>query len=621
MAKQVKKEEKNKKTAAKKANEKAVKKAAAKPVKKISKPAAKKEVKKAAAKPAKKEAVKKVIKKAETKPAKKSAKPEAKKAAKPVVKKETKPAKKETKKQVAEKVNKTAAKALGQVKKAVKKQEEKKAAKTVKKQAEKARKEVKKETVKAVKKEPVKEEKKAARQEKVKPVKKEAVKAEKEIRKAEKPAEETKAKAEKKAKNENIKEIVSSDGKTIKAAKNIKKSSLGLKKKYNDIEDLKNDLVELNRQGVDIVQADVVSALDRFEMSDDEIDQFYDWISSVNIDLIDESDDEEDLEDDDYLASEDDGDEDSLDSEKNIVINYEQASTYTKVNDPVKMYLKEIGRVSLLKADQEVEIAKRIERGIDNPNDPKLVQDGVEAKNELISANLRLVVAIAKKYTGRGMLFLDLIQEGNMGLIKAVDKFDYTKGFKFSTYATWWIRQAITRAIADQARTIRIPVHMVETINKMTRIQRQLVQELGRDPSAEEIAARMGNGMSAEKVREIQKIALDPVSLETPIGEEDDSHLGDFIEDKEALSPDQYANNELLKDEIDLILSTLTDREEKVIRLRFGLEDGRTRTLEEVGKEFDVTRERIRQIEAKALRKLKNPTKSKRLKEFLEDRK
>ena len=621
MAKQVKKEEKNKKTAAKKANEKAVKKAAAKPVKKISKPAAKKEVKKAAAKPAKKEAVKKVIKKAETKPAKKSAKPEAKKAAKPVVKKETKPAKKETKKQVAEKVNKTAAKTLGQVKKAVKKQEEKKAANTVKKQAEKARKEVKKETGKAVKKEPVKEEKKAARQEKVKPVKKETVKAEKEIRKAEKPAEETKAKVEKKAKNENIKEIVSSDGKTIKAAKNIKKSSLGLKKKYNDIEDLKNDLVELNRQGVDIVQADVVSALDRFEMSDDEIDQFYDWISSVNIDLIDESDDEEDLEDDDYLASEDDGDEDGLDSEKNIVINYEQASTYTKVNDPVKMYLKEIGRVSLLKADQEVEIAKRIERGIDNPNDPKLVQDGVEAKNELISANLRLVVAIAKKYTGRGMLFLDLIQEGNMGLIKAVDKFDYTKGFKFSTYATWWIRQAITRAIADQARTIRIPVHMVETINKMTRIQRQLVQELGRDPSAEEIATRMGNGMSAEKVREIQKIALDPVSLETPIGEEDDSHLGDFIEDKEALSPDQYANNELLKDEIDLILSTLTDREEKVIRLRFGLEDGRTRTLEEVGKEFDVTRERIRQIEAKALRKLKNPTKSKRLKEFLEDRK
>ncbi len=422
-------------------------------------------------------------------------------------------------------------------------------------------------------------------------------------------------------KNESIKEVIGSDGKSIKAAKKIKKSSLGIKKKYNDIEDLKNDLIELNKQGVDIVQSEVVTALDRFEMSDDEIDQFYDWTSSVGIELIDESEDDEDLEDDDYLASEEGGEEDDEDSEKNIVINYEQASAYTKVNDPVKMYLKEIGRVPLLKADEEVLIAKRIENGINNPDDPVAVADGVEAKNELISANLRLVVAIAKKYTGRGMLFLDLIQEGNMGLIKAVDKFDYTKGFKFSTYATWWIRQAITRAIADQARTIRIPVHMVETINKMTRIQRQLVQELGRDPSAEEIAARMGSGMTAEKVREIQKIALDPVSLETPIGEEDDSHLGDFIEDKDAMSPDQYANNELLKDEIDLILSTLTDREEKVIRLRFGLEDGRTRTLEEVGKEFDVTRERIRQIEAKALRKLKNPTKSKRLKEFLEDKK
>ena len=430
-----------------------------------------------------------------------------------------------------------------------------------------------------------------------------------------------KANSKKEENNENIKEVIGSDGKKIKAVKKTKKSSLGLKKKYNDIEDLKNDLVELNKQGVDIVQSDVVNALDRFEMSDDEIDQFYDWLSSVNIDLIDESEEEEDLEDDEYLASEDSDEDEDEDSEKNIVINYEQASAYTKVNDPVKMYLKEIGRVPLLKADEEVLIAKRIEKGINNPDDAAAVQDGVDAKNELISANLRLVVAIAKKYTGRGMLFLDLIQEGNMGLIKAVDKFDYTKGFKFSTYATWWIRQAITRAIADQARTIRIPVHMVETINKMTRIQRQLVQELGRDPSAEEIATRMGSGMTAEKVGEIQKIALDPVSLETPIGEEDDSHLGDFIEDKDAMSPDQYANNELLKDEIDLILSTLTDREEKVIRLRFGLEDGRTRTLEEVGKEFDVTRERIRQIEAKALRKLKNPTKSKRLKEFLEDKK
>ena len=405
----------------------------------------------------------------------------------------------------------------------------------------------------------------------------------------------------------------------IRAIKANKKSSLGLKKKYNDIEDLKNDLLDLNNQGVDIVQGDVVNALDRFDMSDDEVDQFYDWLNSVNIELIDESEDE-DLQDDDYLASEDEEDQNE-DSEKNIVINYEQASSYTKVNDPVKMYLKEIGRVNLLKADEEVVIAKRIEKGLKHPKDAALVADGQAAKEELITANLRLVVAIAKKYTGRGMLFLDLIQEGNMGLIKAVDKFDYKKGFKFSTYATWWIRQAITRAIADQARTIRIPVHMVETINKMTRIQRQLVQELGRDPSAEEIAAKMGSGMSADKVREIQKIALDPVSLETPIGEEDDSHLGDFIEDKEAMSPDQFANAELLKDEINLVLSTLTEREEKVLRLRFGLEDGRTRTLEEVGKEFEVTRERIRQIEAKALRKLKNPTKCKRLKEFLEDKK
>ena len=630
MAKQVKKEEKNKKAVAKKTNEKTVKKAEVKTAKKASKPAAKKENKLSKSATPNKA---KSVKKAETKPVKKAAKADIKATAKKTekkaaAKKETKPVKKEIKKQDNKKAKTVTTKAPKQIKTASKKTSVKQAVKPVKKQAEKAKKEVKKEVKKvqkavagkekkiekAIKKQAVKKE--AEKQ--VKKAKKESAKIEEKIEKA---IEEVKAKADKKAKNENIKEVVSSDGKTIKAAKNIKKSSLGLKKKYNDIEDLKNDLVELNRQGVDIVQADVVSALDRFEMSDDEIDQFYDWISSVNIDLIDESDDEEDLEDDDYLASEDDTDEDNQDSEKNIVINYEQASTYTKVNDPVKMYLKEIGRVSLLKADQEVEIAKRIERGIDNPDDPKLVQDGADAKNELISANLRLVVAIAKKYTGRGMLFLDLIQEGNMGLIKAVDKFDYTKGFKFSTYATWWIRQAITRAIADQARTIRIPVHMVETINKMTRIQRQLVQELGRDPSAEEIAARMGNGMSAEKVREIQKIALDPVSLETPIGEEDDSHLGDFIEDKEALSPDQYANNELLKDEIDLILSTLTDREEKVIRLRFGLEDGRTRTLEEVGKEFDVTRERIRQIEAKALRKLKNPTKSKRLKEFLDDRK
>ena len=282
-----------------------------------------------------------------------------------------------------------------------------------------------------------------------------------------------------------------------------------------------------------------------------------------------------------------------------------QLGSNVKINDPVKMYLKEIGRVDLLTHEQEIELAKRILEGDE------------QAKKELAAANLRLVVSIAKRYVGRGMLFLDLIQEGNMGLIKAVEKFDYTKGFKFSTYATWWIRQAITRAIADQARTIRIPVHMVETINKLTRIQRQLVQELGREPTAEEIAEKM-DGMTPAKVREIQKMSLEPVSLATPIGEEDDSHLGDFIEDEGAMSPDDYASNELLKDELNEVLLELTDREEKVLRLRFGLDDGRTRTLEEVGKEFNVTRERIRQIEAKALRKLKHPSRSKRLKDFLD---
>lgn len=280
------------------------------------------------------------------------------------------------------------------------------------------------------------------------------------------------------------------------------------------------------------------------------------------------------------------------------------APTGVKINDPVRMYLKEIGRVQLLTAAEEVELALKIEEG------------DQEAKQRLAEANLRLVVSIAKRYVGRGMQFLDLIQEGNMGLMKAVEKFDYRKGFKFSTYATWWIRQAITRAIADQARTIRIPVHMVETINKLIRIQRQLLQDLGREPTPEEIGAEMD--LPTEKVREILKIAQEPVSLETPIGEEDDSHLGDFIEDQDATSPAEHAAYELLKEQLEDVLDTLTDREENVLRLRFGLDDGRTRTLEEVGKVFGVTRERIRQIEAKALRKLRHPSRSKQLKDFLE---
>ncbi|MBO8442011.1 MAG: RNA polymerase sigma factor RpoD [Firmicutes bacterium] len=278
--------------------------------------------------------------------------------------------------------------------------------------------------------------------------------------------------------------------------------------------------------------------------------------------------------------------------------------TGVKISDPVRMYLKEIGRVPLLSAEEEVELAERIEAGDET------------AKQELAEANLRLVVSIAKRYVGRGMQFLDLIQEGNMGLMKAVDKFDYRKGFKFSTYATWWIRQAITRAIADQARTIRIPVHMVETINKLIRIQRQFLQDLGREPVPEELGAEME--MPSEKIREILKIAQEPVSLETPIGEEDDSHLGDFIEDNDATSPEDHATYELLKEQLESVLDTLTDREENVLRLRFGLNDGRTRTLEEVGKKFGVTRERIRQIEAKALRKLRHPSRSKQLKDFLE---
>ena len=344
------------------------------------------------------------------------------------------------------------------------------------------------------------------------------------------------------------------------------------------------------KNGGTLTYGDLMEALQTQDLSPDEIDDMYEAFSKKGIEIVDDSGQNEP---DDDLPDKDD-------EEVEIDLSVPEG---VSIDDPVRMYLKEIGRVPLLTAEEEVRLAKRMDEGDE------------EAAKRLAEANLRLVVSIAKRYVGRGMLFLDLIQEGNLGLIKAVEKFDSTKGFKFSTYATWWIRQAITRAIADQARTIRIPVHMVETINKVIRVSRQLLQELGHDPSPEEIAAEMD--MPVDKVREILKIAQEPVSLETPIGEEEDSHLGDFIPDEGASEPSEAASFTLLQEQLVDVLSTLTPREEKVLKLRFGIEDGRPRTLEEVGKEFNVTRERIRQIEAKALRKLRHPSRSKKLKDFL----
>ena len=350
-------------------------------------------------------------------------------------------------------------------------------------------------------------------------------------------------------------------------------------------------LIENGKANGKLTTSEINDALEQLDFDVEKVDKLYDTLESLNIDIVDDI-DLSDLEGKDF-DSEHDEDDESLLSVDGI-----------NIDDPVKVYLKEIGRVPLLTPEEEVELAERMAKG-----DPA-------ARKRLSEANLRLVVSIAKRYVGRGMQFLDLIQEGNLGLIKAVEKFDHTKGFKFSTYATWWIRQAITRAIADQARTIRIPVHMVETINKVKKVSSQLMHKNGHDPSAEEIAEELD--MPIDKVREIMRVAQEPVSLETPIGEEEDSHLGDFIEDSDAPAPADAASHTLLKEQLEDVLSTLTPREKKVLELRFGLEDGRNRTLEEVGKEFNVTRERIRQIEAKALRKLRHPSRSKRLKDFLD---
>jgi len=365
-----------------------------------------------------------------------------------------------------------------------------------------------------------------------------------------------------------------------------------------------HDLTEKAKLKGSITYREVAEMLESVDMDKDQIDEVYENLMSIGIEVTSEADPEDFV----ILSLEHDDEPDvDITTVEEVPVEADIEAVIPKgisVDDPVRMYLKEIGKVSLLSGDEEIELAKRMELGDE------------EAKGRLCEANLRLVVSIAKRYVGRGMLFLDLIQEGNLGLIKAVDKFDWRKGYKFSTYATWWIRQAITRSIADQARTIRIPVHMVETINKLIRISRQLLQEFGREPTPEEIAEEMD--ISVEKVREILKIAQEPVSLETPIGEEEDSHLGDFIPDEDVPAPAEAAAFSMLKEQLIEVLDTLTEREQKVLKLRFGLEDGRARTLEEVGKRFDVTRERIRQIEAKALRKLRHPSRSKKLKDYLE---
>ena len=360
-------------------------------------------------------------------------------------------------------------------------------------------------------------------------------------------------------------------------------------------EDRKKDLIALGKKNDNILTFEqLADALKGLEIDNDSLDDLYNSLVENGIEVVSEE-----------ASSGSEPGKEIVEEEENLVLSDEEITKDINIDDPVRMYLKEIGRISLLSPEEEMELSVKIANGDES------------AKNILAESNLRLVVSIAKRYVGRGLFFLDLIQEGNIGLMKAVEKFDYDKGYKFSTYATWWIRQAITRALADQARTIRVPVHMVETINKMARVQRQMTLELNREPSEEELANKMG--ITVDKVREVMKISQDPVSLETPIGEEDDSHLGDFIKDERSMSPEEYATNEILKEEIKNVLMTLQEREKEVLELRFGLVDGTSHTLEEVGKKFNVTRERIRQIEAKALRKLRHPSRAKKLKDFLSD--
>ncbi|CDC93814.1 rNA polymerase sigma factor [Roseburia sp. CAG:380] len=415
----------------------------------------------------------------------------------------------------------------------------------------------------------------------------------------------TTTKTTKKAETKTKKAAADGEKKTVKKTSKSKTKGAGEDKKDENhevkfIEKL-NALKELAHTKKNVLEyQEINNFFGDMELDEEKMEKIIEYLENNGIDVFQISDDKDDVDDDIILGMEAGGEGDEEDIE-NIDLSVPDG---VSIEDPVRMYLKEIGKVPLLSADEEVELAKRMEEG------------DAEAKKKLAEANLRLVVSIAKRYVGRGMLFLDLIQEGNLGLIKAVEKFDYKKGYKFSTYATWWIRQAITRAIADQARTIRIPVHMVETINKFVRVQRQLLQELGREPYPEEIAEHMN--MPVDRVREIQKISLEPVSLETPIGEEEDSHLGDFIQDENVPVPAEAAAFTLLREQLEEVLGTLTEREQKVLKLRFGLEDGRSRTLEEVGREFEVTRERIRQIEAKALRKLRHPSRSRKLKDYLD---